>query len=966
MRGSPTKTSAPSAKSRRPGSLTGVNRKLAALLVASIGIVVALGMFLAGGGRDGGGRGNPEAKGATTKASMADAVETDDEHDAQVAAMRESMPADAEPAAPLSDPSRRIIVGRVVDERLRPIPTATVLAAKEITDPSKPLWEGQGWRVDTTLDSVWTQEFSEDEILSTRTDSDGRFEVELSTDGPFLLAVRANGYARVDEKLVAPPGEAHHDVGDVILERGIPLEVLVVTPTGASIEGARLQRFDRTMVQNGSTIVPNLTLLGISDGRGVVDATLDATGPVEFLVRAEGYGEQEVAHTVLAGDSDPLTVLMHPEAVIRGRVLQGTIWKATHVWDAPTLGEIMTGRVRTRIVPCDANGNFEIHGVVPDEPELSLVAYGAARVIFPRPILSERVPAKPGDQDVVIALVPARRYRVGLVDQSSGSPVQGASIYIGSFVENLRSRNVQVSEPEAGIYDIDWVPIRLSGRLESVPPGQPRAEAPVWIDPPGYSRIRIGGVSSLPTEGADRVFLGTLGLASQPDAIVFVLDAATEGPLSEVEVECSYDRNPDSSSGVWIDGPWGDLLTLAFRNKGGYDDRRATDTNGIVRVPTTPPGAVFTLTAQHDEYATFEGTPPVRAEDGAFVVRLTPGATMDVRCIARGEPVAGGVVSHTGDGEAISGERRTDLRGRVTFKHLNAGHHEFRLSDASGLYIGSAECDVFEGDERLELTIVAKPIRFHGIVTDDGDALVGATVTRGSAWGTTDRSGAFDFDISPASGTVKAVVSTSRGPSAVAPIVVGGVDVEHDFELSLCSITGRVVDEFGRPVPDANVSVAMTNSDDAKPRVISWSGFGGAMFWGKSGPDGAFEIRDIDRRRRMALVASCPGYLEGRASLDVSDDNVDDYHLDITLRQAGTVEVVLIGKPRGVSVRARPSFDAKPESRIVWGSRTSFESLAPGTWTFEVTAQGDSDGLLASVPVDIQPGENPPVEIELR
>ena len=174
--------------------------------------------------------------------------------------------------------------------------------------------------------------------------------------------------------------------------------------------------------------------------------------------------------------------------------------------------------------------------------------------------------------------------------------------------------------------------------------------------------------------------------------------------------------------------------------------------------------------------------------------------------------------------------------------------------------------------------------------------------------------------------------------SKVVRIGPPGAPVEVDFRLTLgLSISGRVQDSLGRPIPGAKVSLEMAWRGEWLPPEAGFSKDNPAF----TDEEGRFRIRFLDKSGLFRLTASAKGYLKkflGKVAPGTEN-------LAVTLSRGGGVR----GKVLDFRGRPVPSFTVvgvRQPSWARWSVRGkkdgSFKGWGapPGVWAFRAEVEG--------------------------
>ncbi len=243
------------------------------------------------------------------------------------------------------------IVGRVVDERRRPVPGVAVGAADE----------------------------------RTRTDDDGRFELSCEVPSPdeFAgIAVRARAAdGRVAAAMLRVPPEGEHllDAGTLVLEAGHGLEVQVSRRGGG---GVRARLLLLGLVPPGAG--PLLETSTDGEGRAHLDGL--PAGAWRILAVADGYGRGEARVWIPRFVDGPCQVVLAPPRDVRLRVLdmqtnEPVAGASVDLFEGPASFNTVPRLPCVVVAATDERGETVLEGLGTDEsPHLLVQGAGIARI----------------------------------------------------------------------------------------------------------------------------------------------------------------------------------------------------------------------------------------------------------------------------------------------------------------------------------------------------------------------------------------------------------------------------------------------------------------------------------------------------------------------------------------------------------------------------------------------------------
>ncbi len=822
-----------------------------------------------------------------------------------------------------------LVRGRVVDDAGEPVAGARVLASDR---PGFPL-DASGVAL-----PVW----------ESTTGGAGRFVLRGPAPGPLRLALRAPGFAPRDEDALPLPDRDEHDLGTLVLERGVVLTGVVVDPLGRGVAGARLVRVEPGLALHRA-LLPALVERAIAttrdDGSFVVDEL--AAGPWTLRVESEAHPVLEVAGVAPAPGArvDGLVVRLEPGDTIEGVVagVPASERGALRVEATPKGAEATERVPLVRSAAVAGDGSFELRGLAVGRAFLlrAVAAPGGQAVAPLARARSEPVVAWAGARGVRIDYWPQSVLVVRASDAASGEPIPTFDVEVRLGLHAWRAR------------------ADGSARIGGLRPQGAGERASVSVRALGYRDWTREGVS-IPS-GAE-VELTDVRLAPVPIVRVRVVDAAGRAPVAgaRVELRAVPPASEEASRGA------------------------TTDEGGVARISSLPGPRI--LRVSHPAYAPYAAVDAL-APTGRTIERevaVSRGGRVDVRVASDRDraPLAGRWVEHrppdTGaDGES-SAARATDAEGVATFEHLTAGLHAFRVRPSRGV-VAADEAWItlaLAAGAQVELDLVARPpASLRGRVSEGGVALEGATLglqpAAGSAterllagWrrGAAARTGAdglYRFDaIEPGEYTLSIEHATRRMPVELEHPLEPGPN-ELDVDLDVAIVEGRVVDSVGAPLAGIRVRARRSSpAPDAGDRPV-------ALRFGLVGADAANVLTlgadsapaartDADGRYRLrgvepgvALVVSASGeWVRGGAEGPMRVEPNGVRVVDFALERAGAIEVAVARPGGGLAplcvVRATRAGQESAQPRVAFAQAAgvTLDGLSPGVWTVAVEPAG--------------------------
>lgn len=713
--------------------------------------------------------------------------------------------------------------------------------------------------------------------------------------------------------------------------------LLLLAPAALAVDvEGYVYTVDGTPIAKATVTAGNQRVTTSEDGRFVLTAPADSIVAIE--VRAEKLPPQKLF--ALAGDP-PLTVTLAPEAEA-GR--DGMITTATArpmtagpgVRRAPTPANAKRDRVITGVVRIGkrplAHAPVSVMPIVEEYAEPTIVTAdekGRFRIsvapgryiVAPHPELAPRLqsvhPSRmwEGDSPFVVDVTKAAEavadldlvappLLTGRVVDAEGKPVGRADVL-----------PVLAGRSPLEFFHQPIVRTLPNGTFAAVrPPFEERQPLEIVVTPPRHSSTRSSEM--------------TVKLPKFDEVTVRVTDRAGKALPEATVAYAASDELSDFGSPI--------LLMPHITRR-----RVRADAKGEVTLHLTPGEYEFAAMAPKHQARTL---PRPIARSAAFEIALEQGYTIRGR-VRRGEqPVAGVDVTIRRGPGVPRAERRivTDEKGVFTFDALARGSYDLH---------------VFKHDEMIDkmLTVEAPgdaDVQLPAAATLQGrviDAETRAPVPQ------------FFLTIEPAAdrhgrearGMVHRRESSSDGTfAATVPVgayrVTAGangylpseaVEVQvtergaTPVELRLgrgAIVTGRVTDEDGKPLAEANVMVSGEVGEITRSaRPLMRTGVSGAQ----TGDDGTFTLSGLETGPAQ-LVVRRTGYVLQRKAIDVEPETRVDVTLTRGLGITGTV--TLGGKPvAGANVSASTSAIGSDHQTATTDERGRFtlEGLVPARYT---------------------------------
>ncbi len=870
--------------------------------------------------------------------------------------------------------------GRVVDRFGTPIPGARVIAAADT-----------GFPIDLELE----REFPWLRRQRAETDAEGRFRFERVEPGSMQVAVRAPGFAPLEQRGVGVPA-GDSELPAFVLARGAILSGIVVDSEGRPVPAAKIVRAE---LEDGGGLFligeREPAALSGPDGRFRVDQL--ACGAWRFLVRSEDHPDL----TVEGLSEEPgveqggLHWQLAPGATIAGTVTavpsaeRGQL-EVRAVRGAGAEGFLGFGTGRTAEVA--ANGSFLLRGleVGASYALQARQARSPDEHSFWERSRSASVQARAGDTGVVLAYQPEAALTFSVFDAATRLPLEEFQVESGlDWAMPLR--------------DDDGRPrTRFPGgvaRVGGLRPGSDQQRVQLTIKATGYAEYQR---SDIAVRAGQELDLGALYLDPVPLVRVRVLDQAG-APIASASVQLQKQQGGDALEirhSISIGEEEG-VESIDF----GEGRRATTDAEGWAEI-TSYEGETVELSARAKGYAPAKLRDLVlpRGKTVEHELRLTRGGEVLVRVLdAQGTPLAGARVERRQSDGAPAGGRMilggsrgpgqvTDSAGEARFENLAAGVHSFRLAESSGGGPMFATMDTvviagMDGDggedwsevqvkesEQSEIVLRAAPrAGLAGRVREAGKLLAGATLRLAK-----EKSGDEPRFALPGMSAGPEAKSDGEGRYQIADVKEGRytLTVEHptrrmpqefalelregensfDVELPLSIVSGRVLDKDGKGLAGVRVWPER-RSPEAGGRQMSFrmvmiddSGGGGVVDSGQFGERaltderGDYSLRGVASDTDLVVKAEGDAVQPGQSSVVRVAPNEVKQGVDLALQPAGSIRVEATqadGSPaRFQLVQATYLGDEQPPPEPKFGflqqGSTELKGLKPGLWRVNV------------------------------
>jgi protocatechuate 3,4-dioxygenase beta subunit len=747
-----------------------------------------------------------------------------------------------------------------------------------------------------------------------RTDAEGRFRFEHLLGVSFSVWARSRnlGVALRDR---AAPGEAV----ELYLPPLRSITGTVVDDSGHPRPGARVRAVSRK--------VP-LPFEAVAGAGGAF--TLSGLGEGPFYVLADAEGFQPAVAQQVEADSQPLRLKLTPSRTLEVRVTrEGKPAAAT----VRLRGDHLTREEHTKA----QGGPVRFNGLYPDEVVVTAEAPGFGSA--PKTLtLSERV------TQVTLELEVAGRLLVTVVDEE-GQPVPDPRLQLRTVAGDLIRRDTVPTGALAELGPLAPGEYVLEGEAEGftaaqVPARVVQGETPVELELSKATLITgqvideygrpASGVSVLiqPTGAVTNADDEGHFRAQVPMPGLYTLHAhhsewgggtlQTPAPATDVTLSLEAKAGADvtvSSGGRRVEGAdvvmWPDPENV-FRSD------RPSGPDGVVPMRGLPPGT-YQLVASHPEY--LQSSPrTVTVQDGArtqVAVELEAGAQLTGDVVDEdGQPVVGAAMSVA---PRVAEPVQTD----------SSGHFEFRALRPDRTYAVEARHSNYEPLDRPMGKPGGPPLQvkmrrrttFRGRVVDDSREPVRRF--RVDEHDVNSQDGRFELPLTTSGERVIVAVDAPGYEPQVVDRPSSPQDMGDIVLVKAPSVSGRVRDASGGPVPDAVVTCDVCDGS-----VLS-------------GPDGRFSLASPPFVPRFTVSAR-----KGKVSGTAEAQRGNSAPVEVTLKPATHLTGRVFqadGRPAaGMAVEGLNADRSESVSLITGADGRYSVDLSPGSYRFMVGARGES------------------------
>lgn len=889
---------------------------LAPLVVIAVVIAVCIGAAVMLFGTDGAGDGARANESALAKADSAVAEpdvapneQATDRVEHEQAPVDEPKPEVADPNA--IPPDATGVSGRVIGRDGKPVKAVKVEVVHQVDKKSSKKF---GVKVEP---GKWNARYAR----SATTGDDGRFTViDLIANGGYTIEIRTpdgmlgrKDGVQVDEKQVT-------DAGDVALKRGILVSGVVRSDGGLPIGGAEVMFGWDWDVDN--------PILSDKAGKYATEALYP--GRQQVRVKASGYALREMMQReFVEGDRiDDFDLTLVQSAPIRGRVVDDFGKAVSDAWvncnrqnDEDSWFGWYGDNMQT-----DAEGRFAFESMSAGTYQVSCNAQGY------RGASKEDVVA--GGEPIELVMKRACRIEGQVVDAGTNEPVKADHIQLlwkqnpqnpnATFRPFWRGTDVEIQDD--GTYSIA---LNEGGTFL------------VEASADGYSPSRS---TSFELKEGNSISNILVQLERGIELTVTVLDKEKKTPIAGAAVsvrkqseKSNAPGSPAMMEGMFVDGEWSPPDN---RQVG----RKITDAEGKAHVKSMTPGK-FTVSVDKVGYCRTQvkdvdvqrGSAPAPVE----ALMGQGGGIQGVVKNTQGAVETALNVFATGS-EGQRGEAVTDESGHYVVEHLAPGRYKIRAPiDGQGEYDESSFVS-FDGDsfgyggvnnnekrevpieERFPIVVEDGKVASHDVTVEriPPGALAGTVMMNGSpfagvevmanpvqeggngfsyGWDNmvkTDERGAFKFRrLKPGKYQIQVSRSWSKQFRGGMVEIASNAESQMTIDLSIGWLSGRVVDQDGRPIAHVNINLNPKQQGDDG---MGWGSHRNAETDG----DGNFVIQDVQAGTYM-LNSYSRGYRgENRQDLVVAGRR-DAGPLELKLVEGGWLKVRVDGAVAAANTRYR-------------------------------------------------------------
>jgi protocatechuate 3,4-dioxygenase beta subunit len=725
--------------------------------------------------------------------------------------------------------------------------------------------------------------------LEVTTDSAGAFRFEgLPPGGPYAVEVDSEGFAPIRLPGIALDRSEERDLGTLLLDLAVRIEVHVADMTDRPLEGARVLAYaapqagfgfdwSKAMAQMGQEPVAVATVTTGTDGVAVFDEL--ASGSWSFVARKDGYASTGRSSLRLRSNVEPEPVRLH---LATGHRLTGRVLDEN---DAPISGAVVMGgggnawdlgaaALRARATS-GQDGTYELSALRAGDTPIWVAPPGAT----PAQIITLRIPDVP-TFDIRIGKGGIVRGRVTM--KESGEPVEGARVRAMTWGP-LGTRTAETVTDAEGRYAIEDLPKGNLGSVTAEKEGltqvveqqtgftQQSFESGVTVDKdvemlPGA--VLTGTVSGPdgPVSGARVMVMHQVTNSfSQKQATTdaegkYRFDTLTEGKYL-VQAGAPGLYVPDFPQNWWMalqignvpEHLSGEIVAGEEKTHDVQLERGSSITGRVESSDGRPLGGASVRASSNNGWLTGAAEPTVTGDDGTFRIEgVVPGPVVNLTATYKGMTVRQRDPINMADGNPVEGEiivmePLPVVRGRVTTSS------------------GDLPDDAY-------VQVRASPQMNGNFVIDDPMAF-GSGEDRYPVG----RDGGYEVRLKIGSGNVRVhAVAPGFAPATSDAIQLEEGKLEYTQDVQLgdgLELSGRVVDDrTGQGIEGAHVRVTPTGGAGSARAmemvamdgalVSGWSGGGGSAVVAITDADGAFRATGLGPGNHK-VQASAERYVAG-------------------------------------------------------------------------------------------------------
>lgn len=583
----------------------------------------------------------------------------------------------------------------------------------------------------------------------------------------------------------------------------------------------------------------------------------------------------------------------------------------------------------------DPQGRFELRTLRPEESyELRATRAGAfpamQRVVVGDPSTSPR--------SITLVLIPARAI-FGKIQDPGGRPVAGAEVVArpalrpGSPVLFSASPGEPTTPADAAAVQA----VQSDGRGTFRIAESPAAEVELTVRKRGYAAVRLPALR-IPAGGAGPVDLGVVTLRPGARLAGHVVDGQSQA-IPGAEVFLLTEPLEPNKVDRLIKG------------------RRPVATSaadGRFAVEDLAQGAPVHVAVRAAGFLT-ASVPAVRPPtERPLLIRLQPGTALQGRVVAEsGDPVAGAGIELQWQaflpedperpvGEPLVRATRSDAQGRFEVRDLPLGAVKLGVAAPGFVGIEAFEVDLPRPVAAGELQLVLRrgAILQGRVTSAAGEPVPAVRVGVGEATATTDDAGFYWLEGAALGRQEVLFLHLGYGRQVKPFEIQPGVNILDVAFAPGVEVTGRVIDENGKPVPAARVE--LSSSRELR------------LYRDVTGDDGRFRLSPV-AAGQYRLTAGAEGFSETEVPklLNVAGDPVPN--LEVELDRGAVLTGNILGlSPEDLAQVEVVAQDERGDKVAAWSDgrgRYEVRSLHPGSWLVRAALWGDQRRAQIRVPV---------------